>query len=465
MNTTPIKLWNTLSGSKETFNPITPGAVTMYNCGPTVYDTPHIGNYRTFVLNDILRRVFAYNGYSITHAMNITDVDDKTIKKSRAENTDLKHVTKKYEDLFMEEIVSLGVIVPEHVTRATEYIPSMIDLIQTLIDKGYAYSSKDGVYMGIAKVKDYGLLAHLDPSHQHDTHRVSDGDRIVKDEYDKEDIRDFALWKFKTPEDGDTSWPAPFGEGRPGWHIECSAMSMNILGPTIDIHSGGSDLIFPHHTNEIAQSESATGKKFVNYWIHGGFMNFNNEKMAKSKGNFIKLNDLRENHISPLAYRYWLLTAHYRSQVNFTYEAVKAGQSAYNRLVSILAKYPTGGKTSAEYRAKFLDLINDDLDMPKAVALIWDLLKDLVVSDADKRATVLNFDQVLGLKIEKAMESELTSSMKPTDISAEIQSLVDARQAARASKDWKKADELRKSIESKGYEIKDTGDTTELFKK
>ena len=316
-----IQLYNTLSKTKETFKPLKVGIVSMYHCGPTVYDTPHIGNYRTFVMNDVVRRVFEYNSYQVIQAMNVTDVDDKTIRRSREEGISLNALTRKYEKLFMEGITSLNILTPHHLIRATEHIPSMIELIQTLLDKKIAYTTSDGVYMSIEKVKDYGALAHLKKTD------ISK-ERIANDEYDKSNPHDFALWKFTTSDDVDNSWEAPFGKGRPGWHIECSAMAMKVLGETIDIHTGGNDLIFPHHTNEIAQSESATGKTFAHYWMHGAFMNVEEEKMAKSKGNFIKLESLHDQMISPIAYRYWLLTAHYRSPVNFTYAAVQAAQSA-----------------------------------------------------------------------------------------------------------------------------------------
>ncbi|MFA6432375.1 MAG: cysteine--tRNA ligase [Candidatus Paceibacterota bacterium] len=438
-----IKLFNTLSREKETFKPLKSGQVGMYHCGPTVYDTPHLGNYRTFVMGDLIRRVFEYNNYKVTQVMNLTDVDDKTIRRSREESIPLQTLTRKYEDLFLEGLKSLDILLPHHVIRATEHIEGMIKLVQTLIDKGVAYKAADGVYVSINKVKDYGALAHLKLS-------AETKERIVNDEYDKENPRDFSVWKFRSEDDGDVSWEAPFGAGRPGWHIECSAMSMEILGPTIDIHTGGADLMFPHHTNEIAQSESATGKRFVNYWMHGAFMDIVAEKMAKSKGNIIKLEDLVEHGITPLAYRYWLLTAHYRSPVNFTYEAVKAAQNGLNRLIGALGSYPDGGKAIPAYQERFLGLINDDLDMPQAVALVWELVKDGGCSDADKKATILDFDRVFGLRLGSAIKFEAR------DIPDDVKNLRDAREEARKNKDWKKADELRAQLELKGFDVKDT---------
>ncbi len=414
----------------------------MYHCGPTVYDTPHIGNYRTFILNDLIRRTFEYNGYKVDQAMNITDVDDKTIRRSREEKVPLKELTGKYEKLFLEETEKLNILRPTHLIRATEYIPPMIELVSTLIDRGVAYKASDGVYVSIDKVKNYGSLAGLDLSH-------GSHERIANDEYDKENARDFAVWKFKTADDGDVAWDAPFGAGRPGWHIECSAMAMKILGTTIDIHTGGMDLIFPHHTNEIAQSESATGQTFVHYWLHGAFMNVSEEKMAKSKNNFLKLSDLLDESISPLGYRYWLLTAHYRSPVNFSFEAVRAAQTALIRLLQLIGSYPEGGSVSVDYQKRFNESINDDLNIPQAVALAWELIKDSNVNDADKRATLIDFDRVFGLKFESAPRVE------EEEIPEEVKVLAEAREEARQAKDWKKADALRKEIEARGFAVKD----------
>ena len=444
-----ITLYNTLTRKKETFKPIQSGSVGMYQCGPTVYDTPHIGNYRTFLMDDVIRRVFEYNGYKVSQVMNATDVDDKTIKRSKAEGVTLKELTRKYEQMFLEELESLNILLPHHFVRATDYIQAMIDLVSKLLENGSAYKADDGIYLSISKIKDYGALAHLnikDPSKE----------RVANDEYDKEDPRDFALWKFKSLDDGDVSWDATFGTGRPGWHIECSAMAMSILGPTIDIHAGGSDLIFPHHTNEIAQSEAATGKTFVHYWMHGGFMNVNDEKMAKSKGNFTKLADLKDEAVSPIGFRYWLLTSHYRSQVNFTYEAVSAAQNALIRLMKDVGRYPDGGKVIPAYKEKFNGFINDDLNMPQAVALAWELLKDSKQTEADKKATLLDFDKVFGLKLDSVPKLE------DEPVPVEVQALADAREEARKAKDWEQADALRKEIEERGFELNDTPDGVKI---
>ncbi len=429
----------------------------MYSCGPTVYDTAHIGNFRTFITNDLVKRIFIYNGYDVEHVMNITDIDDKTIKRSIAEDTKLNVLTKHYEDAFLRDIHSLNIVTPNKVLRATEYINQMISMISTLIAKGIAYKTKDGIYFSIALSKNYGELAKLKIA---STDTTTLQERISNDEYEKENPRDFALWKFHSNEDGEIKYDAPFGAGRPGWHIECSAMSVDALGPNIDIHTGGTDLIFPHHTNEIAQSEACTGKHFVNYWVHTAFMNVNDTKMSKSKGNFLKLNDLVELGISPLAYRYWLLTSHYRSQVNFTVDAVKAAQTAYIRLVETFIRlgevkneHVHASANPRDYKKKFGESINDDFNTPEALALTWDLIKDHSVLAKDKISLLLDFDAVFGLGLNAVMQMK---NDEVSNIPAEITLLAEAREMARKEKEWDKADALRKEIESRGYTVKDT---------
>ena len=350
----------------------------------------------------------------------------------------IQHVTEKYENLFFEDIKSLNILKPNKILSARAYIPEIIELISVLLKNQSAYKSDDGIYFKISNSKNYGVLAglKLDKPVQ---------ERIENDEYDKENPRDFALWKFYKESDGDVVWAAPFGRGRPGWHIECSAMAIKALGNTIDIHAGGSDLIFPHHTNEIAQSESATGKTFVNYWLHGGMINVEKDKMAKSKGNFLKLKDL----VSPLAYRYWLLTAHYRTQVNFTFKAVNASQTALIKFCNnFLALGNKTGEIDENYNNKFTDCINDDLDMPKALALAWELFKDKKASDPDKKATLLKLDEVFGLKLNELKVSE-------EKIPEEIKFLIEERENARKTKDFKKSDALRAEIEARGFKVKD----------
>jgi cysteinyl-tRNA synthetase len=507
---TPLFIHNTLSGKKEKFKPAASTkaakantSVSMYNCGPTVYDSAHIGNLRTFVMDDIVRRVFEYKGYMVEQAMNITDVDDKTIRRSAEQGVSVEALTEKYEKLFWQDMASLNILTPQHILSARGNIDSMIELINVLLKKGVAYIAEDGVYVSVAKVKQYGELAHLKLEKTDKKEKSEQNyERIANDEYDKENPRDFAVWKFPSAEETERPsavsaiWDAPFGKGRPGWHIECSAMSMKVFGPTIDIHTGGTDLIFPHHTNEIAQSESATGKPFVRYWIHGGFMNVDDVKMAKSKGNFLKLSDLISEHISPIAFRYWLLTSHYRSQVNFSFDAVRAAQTALFKLchdvigwaeaetevnknkdenknneekVKNIKKESTNTK---KYKEDFDIFISDDFNMPKAIALLWKVVKDPAFSPAEKRLLALDFDKVFGLRLaelspvadpinpndtlENSDSSRTKNNKNAQEIPPEITALAEARLAARLSRDFQKADALRLEIESRGYHVKDT---------
>ncbi len=451
-----IKIHNILTGQKEDFKPILDNKVGIYSCGPTVYDTIHIGNLRSFLLSDIIRRVFEYNDFFVTQVMNITDIDDKTIKRSKEQNTTLEKLTRHYELVFIDDIHKLNILTPHKLLRATDYIKEMIEMISILLEKGIAYQSKDGIYFSIALSKNYGQLAKL----KFDATDSSNlRERISNDEYEKENPRDFVLWKFTTDDDNGNSWEAPFGNGRPGWHIECSAMSTRSLGSTIDIHTGGTDLIFPHHTNEIAQSECATDKHFVNYWVHGAFMNVNDSKMAKSKGNFVKLSDIEENSISPLAFRYWLFTSHYRTQVNFTYESVKSAQNAFIRFIESFVRLNETkhehihvSANPIDYKKEFLNRINDDFNMPEALALAWELIKDHTVEAEDKVQMLLDFDRVFGFGLKAVLEIQ---DSDVAIIPIEITALAEAREEARRNKDWDKADAIRKEIEERGYEIKD----------
>jgi cysteinyl-tRNA synthetase len=454
-----IKIYNTLTDRKEEFKSLKEGVVGIYNCGPTVYDTAHIGNLRTFIMNDIIRRVFEYENYHVNQVMNITDIDDKTINKSKAEKISLEKLTRHYETLFLADIHSLNILTPSRLLRATEHIKEMIEMISLLLENGIAYTTKDGIYFSIGLFKEYGKLAKINLN---DEVR----ERISNDEYEKENPRDFAIWKFYSEEDGDVVYEAPFGKGRPGWHIECSAMSTWALGTTIDIHTGGTDLIFPHHTNEIAQSEAATKKPFVNYWIHGAFMNVNDNKMAKSKGNFLKLNAIEEAGISPLAFRYWLLTSHYRTPVNFTLEAVKGAQIAFIRLVETFMRLQEvqnehihAHADKIDYRKEFNVRITNDFDMPGAIALTWDLIKDHSIEAKEKIVLLLDFDKIFGLGLHAVID------IQKDEIPAEIAVLAEAREDARKAKDFEKADALRAEIDNRGYEIKDGAKGFELKKK
>lgn len=453
-----INIFNTLSSKKEVFTPLVKNKVGIYNCGPTVYDTVHIGNLRTFVTYDIIRRVFEYNEYFVTQVMNITDVDDKTIKRSQEKKISLEELTRHYETLFISDIHSLNILTPNKLLSARDHIKDMIEMISILLEKGIAYQTKDGIYFSIGLSKDYGKLAKL-KIEATDTHTLRE--RISNDEYEKENPRDFALWKFYTEEDGQVFWDASFGKGRPGWHIECSAMAGRALGPTIDIHAGGTDLIFPHHTNEIAQSEATYDKHFVNYWIHGAFMNVNDAKMAKSKGNFYKLADLENEGISPLAFRYWLLTSHYRSQINFTIEAVKGAQTAFIRFIETFIRlqdisagheYEHVHKAlePRDYKKDFLEKVNDDFNTPEALALAWELIKDHTVEAKEKVILLMDFDKVLGLGLHAVV------NIQKEEIPTEVTVLAEAREKARENKDWEMADAIRKEITDRGYDVNDT---------
>lgn len=448
---TQIFLQNTLGNKKEEFIPSEVGEVSMYSCGPTVYDFAHIGNFRTFILSDILRRIFEYNGYKVNGVMNITDVDDKTIKRSMTEGLSLETLTRKYEDLFFADLETLNIKRPGKTPRATESIEEMISLIEKMLENGSAYKSSDGIYFDISKSKDYGSLAHLNLEN-------STKERIANDEYDKTNPRDFSLWKFYSEEDGDVSYEAPFGKGRPGWHIECSAMSMKNLSETIDIHTGGSDLIFPHHTNEIAQSEAVTGKTFVKYWVHGGFITVDGKKMSKSLGNIFTLKTLIEKGFDPLAFRYLTLGTHYSGMLNFTWEALEGAQTALKKLRIKIQEFESDDAVNnptktEEYKKQFVMAINDDLNMPQALAVVWQIVKDEEFSNNDKKSLLLDFDKVLGLDLDKIESFEIPEN---------VENLIKERDLARNNKDYVKSDEIRVKIEELGFKVKDTPQGTKV---
>ena len=458
MNSSKLQFYNTLTREKETFAPLDKNEVRMYTCGPTVYNYAHIGNYRAYISADILKRVLRYSGYKVKHIMNLTDVDDKTIRDSQKEKKGLKEFTEFYTEKFYEDIKSLNILAPDNFTKATDNIKEMVDLTQKLLSKGIAYKSEDNsIYFDIKKFKNYGKLSHLNLENQ----KENASGRMKNDEYDKENAQDFALWKAWDEKDGDVFWQTDLGKGRPGWHIECSAMSMKFLGEELDIHTGGVDLIFPHHENEIAQSEGATGKQFVKYWIHNEWVLVDSKKMAKSFHNFYILRDLMEKGIDPIAYRFWLLMANYRTRVNFVWEALEGAETAlkrlYNLYIDLGAKV---GNVHEEYKNKFSEYLADDLDTPRALALLWDVMKDENMSSADKKATILDFDKVLGLDFE-GFWKKILKEEAPT---VEVLKLINEREQARLDKDFKKSDELRKEINSLGYEIKDTDEGQKISK-
>lgn len=448
-----LKFYNTLTKQKEEFIPIEKGKVSFYSCGPTVYNYATIGNFRSYIFADILKRTLTYLGYEVKHIMNITDIDDKTIRDSQKANKGLKEFTEFYTLEFTKDLVKLNVIPPTTFTKATNYIDKMVEIVENLLEKGYAYKSTDGsIYFDIRKFPNYGKLSNLVLEEQ----KENASGRIKADEYEKENAQDFALWKSYDEADGEVFWETSLGKGRPGWHIECSAMSIANLGNSLDIHTGGVDNIFPHHENEIAQSEGYTGEQFVKYWMHNEWVLVDNKKMAKSEGNFYVLKDLREKDIDPIAYRFWLLMAIYRTRVNFVWEALEASQIALKRLYRLYLELGNEiGIPDSNYVKTFKERISDDLNTPMALSLLWDLVKDPNISNADKKATILDFDKVLGLDFVSVVEDAIPE---------EIIKLAKERQIAKENKDYTKSDEIRNQISSLGYEVKDSEDGFKINK-
>lgn len=449
-----IKLYNSLGKKLEEFKPITAGKVGIYSCGPTVYFNVHIGNLRTYLFADILKRVMKYNGLQVKHVVNITDVghltsdadsgDDKLEKGAAREGKTVWDVAKFYTDAFLNDIKRLNIISPEVLPKATDHIPEQIAIIQELEKKGFIYDTPEAVYFDVSKFPEYGKL-----SGQKLEDKLTAAREGVVEDKSKKHPADFALW-FKRVgkyENHIMHWASPWGDGFPGWHIECSAMSTKYLGQPFDIHTGGVDLLPVHHTNEIAQSEAANGKALANVWMHGEHLLINEGRMAKSEGNFLTLDNVIEKGFTPLAYRYLILTAHYRSKMNFSWESIEGAQNTLNNLYQIVATFEEGGKIIPEYETGFKDAINNDLDMPKAVAVMWDMLKSENIS-AGKLATVLAFDQVLGLQI-------ADSRIAANDIPTHVKKLVELRELARKNKDYPKSDELRLEIEKAGFIVED----------
>jgi len=465
-----IKLYNSLTGRKQVFKPQNGRVAKIYACGPTVYNFAHIGNLRTFIFEDVLRRTIKLAGYQTLQAMNITDIDDKIIKAMKSDKK-LEEITLPFEKYFFEDFAKLNIEMPEKTPRATEHIAGMIAITQKLIKKGFAYVTEDGsVYFSIAKFKKYGRLARLGAVKQKSADRMAA--RIEADEYDKNEIKDFALWKAKKP--GEPYWDSPWGPGRPGWHIECSAMSAKYLGDTLDIHAGGVDLVFPHHENEIAQSEASTGKPFSRFFMHGEHLLVNNAKMAKSAGNFYTLRDLEKKGYNPLAFRYLCLQTHYRSKMNFTWEALDSAGVALKNLQEICAlnrksvadakikssKLISQNKTSEE--KEMFRVLSDDLNTPKALAVLWKALKNKDLSAKNKIALINYADSSLGLKI---YESSLIKKTLSEKIPAEIIKIADKREKLRQNNNYSAADAIRKKIEAKGYEISDKPKGYQIIKK
>lgn len=452
-----MKLFNTLTRQKEEFRPMDGREVRIYSCGPTVYQYAHIGNLRTYVFMDILRRVLKYNGYSLKHVMNVTDVghlvsdaddgEDKMIKTSREEQKSPWEIAEYFTGVFMEDIAALNIGKPEIIAKATDHIDVMIKFVQGLIDKGFAYETGDGIYFDIMKFGGYGRLSGLDLEGQIAGARVD-----VNAE--KRHPADFALWK-KAPKEHIMQWPSPWGMGYPGWHIECSAMGRKYLGDVFDIHTGGVDHIPVHHENEIAQSEALIGKPAVNYWLHGEFLLVDNGKMSKSLGNTYRISDLKSKGFSPLAYRYMCLNANYRSKLNFTWEAIKAAQVSLDRLLEGALAHKNGvetvdRETAEAFRRDFEEAINDDLNIPRALGVVWNIIR-YGKKSKELFELLVHMDSILGLDIAKAGEDEKTEQLDPV-----IEKLVGERQQARKDKNWKLADELRDRLKDMGIILEDT---------
>lgn len=459
----PIFFFNSASNAKEEFVPLKPGIVTMYSCGPTVYDHAHIGNLRAYLLPDLIKRVCMYNGYEVKHVINFTDFghltddgdegEDKMMKALKREGKTIslgamREVAEIYMQSFKDDNISFRNIPPTKYTPASEYVADQIRLIKTLFEKGYAYETSDGVYFDISKFPAYGLIGNIDVA------ALQSGSRVAVNS-EKKHPADFALWKK-----GILGWESVWGKGFPGWHIECTAMVFSTLGKQIDIHTGGEDLKYTHHNGEIAQAEAITGKKYVGYWLHNAHIRINDTKIAKSLGNGIRLSNLIDHGFTPLMYRYWLLTGHYRSQMNFTFEALAASKQALFRLKRFIFEEckNTEGTINETYREKFHKAINDDLDTPKAIALMWDLIKDTTVSNPDKVSTLKEFDSVLdiGLSDDPSDVVRELGIVAKEEIPTEIEALLERREIARTTHNWGEADLLRDAINLKGYSIEDT---------
>ena len=478
-----LQLYNTLSGKVEEFEPSEGNTVRMYDCGPTVYDYGHIGNFRTFVAVDILRRFLRQSGYKLQHVMNITDVDDKIIRNAAREHKSIHEYTRKYENAFLEDMHTLNLEQPERLVRATDHIQKMAEFIQKLVDKGFAYRAEDGsYYFSIAKFPQYGKLSKKDFS------GIEVGARVDVDEYEKDNARDFALWK--APKEGEAFWETSIGKGRPGWHIECSVMSMEYLGPSFDLHAGGEDLIFPHHENEIAQSESLTGKTFARFWMHVRFLLVEGEKMSKSAGNFFTLRDLLIKGHKASSIRYLLASVPYRKQFNFTFDGLKQAAHSVERLRNFKSRLETtqlpqgknesiqtlAEKTKAEMRAS----LADDLNTAQALAAMFDLARkantvadkgELRQGDKEPLLDALRqFDEIFAVlkdddagktarALEWAKSHGLETNIAANSISdAEVERLIAERNAAKKARDFAKADAIRTQLAEAGILVEDTKD-------
>ena len=456
-----LNFFNTLTRSIQEFAPLDPARkhVGMYCCGPTVYDFAHIGNWRTFVFADLVRRTLEFSGYAVKHVMNITDVEDKIIKRVRENKTSLRAFTEKFETAFLDDLKALGCLSPHQTPRATEHIPEIIALIEKLVARGVAYQAADGsVYFSIEKYRGcgchYGQLLKLN------LEEMRAGERVAADEYEKESVADFALWKAFVPEDGDVTWDSPWGQGRPGWHIECSAMSIKALGETFDLHLGGEDLKFPHHEDEIAQSEGATGQPFVKFWLHGAHLLVEGKKMSKSLGNYFTLRDLVAKGFTGREVRYLLLTAHYRETFNFTLDGLHGAKTALARIDECVGKLrEIAGNTTAAPEAKlvaeFSGALADDLNVSAAWGEVFKW-----VTEVNKRLAENSFSAnaaAAALAAWEKVDSVLgIGSKAEAEVPPEILALAEERTTAKKAKDFKRSDAIRDELKAQGWVIEDT---------
>lgn len=468
-----IFLQNTLTGKKEVFVPIRPGKVGMYHCGPTVYSFQHIGNYRSYVFADTLKRLFLYKKFDVKQVINITDVGhltddadqgaDKIEEGAKKEHKSVSSIVKLYTDDFLKNLESLNINTDgTKFPKASEHITEQIVFIQTLEEKGYVYKTGDGIYFDTSLFKDYGKLGKIDIKN------LREGARVAANS-EKKNPTDFALWKFSKPEEKrQQEWDSPWGKGFPGWHIECSAMGAKYLGHQFDIHTGGIDHIPTHHQNEIAQSECAFGKIPANYWMHNEHVRVDGKKISKSLGNTILIKNITDKKIPATAFRYWLLSSHYRTPVNFTWQALEAAGTALFRLKKAFFENEEKiGKPVGNYLQTFLEAWSDDLDTPKAIATVWEILKDSGINTGDKKATLLELDKLLGLGLKNAGEGDKLAIEKPlksSELPQEVVRLVKEREEARKTENWQKADEIRGKITSLGYKLKDGPGGTELLR-
>ncbi|MDO8727623.1 MAG: cysteine--tRNA ligase [Candidatus Methanoperedens sp.] len=462
-----LKLYNTLSGEKEVFVPLKDKFAGVYSCGPTVYGFAHIGNLRAYVFADMLRRYLEFKGHIVRQVMNLTDLDDKTIRASKEQGMSLREYTDKFIRFFFEDIDLLRIKKADIYPRVTEHISEMVSMIKILLDKGYAYRKDGSIYFKVSEFRDYGKLAKIDPS------QIKPGATVEADEYEKEDVRDFALWKGK--KEGEPFWATDIGEGRPGWHIECSAMSTRYLGNTIDIHTGGVDNIFPHHQNEIAQSEAATGKKFVLYWMHCEHLLVDNKKMSKSLGNIINLREVLNRGYKTEVLRYLFVSSHYRSKLNFTWESISHASNTLDRLnqfVERLRDYRSETRDSEETALlirktaeKFESEMDNDLNSPGAFAAIFELVGRINPVLEDGSLSAGDAKQVFELMLKFDAISSILTLKEKAELSGKIETLITEREKARKRKDFKLADEIRKRLEDNGIVLEDTSEGVRWRKK